>query len=146
LASSATNKKDLLAGLAATDTKTVTRVLIDLHMIRPVTNSFQNRENVIDVGIGVVSSEAFALETLPDPDVETDYPQMGWVYANTQVVWQLKDSTDNIALGMNAHFKADIRGQRKVDRGILFMVISNIGVQGSDNVVLYGRVRALCLT
>ena len=140
-----TRKEDLLAGLSAADTKTITRLLIDVWVHFPVTNSFQDRANALDVGIGVVSQEAFDLETLPDPDAVGDYPQMGWIYVATQPVLKYVEGT-GIGVVIPAHFKADIRGQRKVDRGVLFMLLQNIGVNGNDSVDIWGRVRALCLT
>jgi len=135
---------DLLLGLAAAETKTVTRILLDLWFILPVNNSFADRENVVDIGIGVVSREAFDLGTLPDPGTVADYPQQGWLYLATQVVSRAADATG--VIWQHAHFKADIRGQRKVDRGVLFSTLENVGVVGADAVTVYGRIRALCLT
>ena len=90
LASSATLKFDLLPNLAAADTKTVSRILIDLTVGVPVNNdSSVDRENVVDVGIGVVSNEAFIAETLPDMDAVADYPQAGWVYLATKPVTKM---------------------------------------------------------
>ena len=144
LAASGTSVADLLSGLAATETKTVSRILIDLWMFAPVTNTSADRVNTVDVGIGVVSKEAFDIETLPDMNAVADYPQAGWVYVNTQVVYKYSDAEGNYQIP--AHFKADIRGQRKVDRGVLYISILNIGINGSDNIDIFGRVRALCLT
>jgi len=146
LVSGSTNKTDLLSGLSPTETKTVSRVLIDLWVYPPVTNGEADRSNSIDVAIGVVSLEAFNLETLPDANAVADYPQAGWVYVNTQPVLKYLHALGQSNEVIGAHFKADIRGQRKVDRGVLFMTILNIGVNGSDDVDIWGRVRALCLT
>ena len=146
MASSGTIKKDLLAGLTATETKTVSRILINLQVFNPVTNALNvDRSNVIDVGIGVCSKEAFDLETLPDMDNEADYPQAGWVYIDTQVTLKYADSGGPLVI-VGALFKADIRGQRKVDRGVLYASILNVGVNGADSVEVWGRIRALCLT
>ena len=145
VASSAVDNRDLLVGLAATETKTVSRILIDVEAHYLVNNDITvDRENVIDIGIGVVSREAFDLATLPDMDAVADYPQQGWVYVATLGMYRMA-SAAQLFIG-TAHFKADIRGQRKVDRGVLFMSILNIGTNGGDSVNLWGRVRALCLT
>ena len=144
LAAPGTLNTDLLAGLAATETKTVSRILVDLKMFPPVTNSLADRSNTVDIGIGVMSAEAFAIGNLPDPDNTNDYPQAGWIYAATQGVW--KQGEAGILEVHPAHFVVDLRGQRKVDRGILTMVIINAGENGNDNVDIFGRVRALCLT
>jgi len=144
LAASSTIKSDLLATLTPSDTKTVTRIILDVSCIYPVTNAFTDRSNTVFLGIGVVSEEAFDLETLPDMNAVADYPQQGWVYVSQQVVWRTADATG--VLGGSARFQADLRAQRKVDRGVLFMTILNIGINGADNIDLFGRVRALCLT
>ncbi len=146
LAASGTDKKDLLVGLTAADTKTVTRLIVDLWAMVPSGNSLSlDRENVVDMGIGVASREAFDLETLPDPGTVTDYPQLGWLYVNSLPCYKSGDGLGALNI-VHAHFKVDLRAQRKVDRGVLFMLIENIGVVGADAVALYGRVRALCLT
>jgi len=141
---SSTIKSDLLAGLAAMDVKTVTRLVIDLQFHAPVTNSLADRTNMVHVGIGVVSQEAFDLETLPDMDTVADYPQQGWVYIASKVV--VKQAEAGILSTAVTVFEADIHSQRKVDRGVLFLSILNIGLNGTDNVTVNGRVRALCLT
>jgi len=144
LAASATLKFDLLATLTPSDTKTVTRVVLDITATPPVTNSLADRVNVVHVGIGVVSLEAFNLETLPDMNAVADYPQQGWLYVATQRVF--KQAEAGILTILPAHFSVDLRAQRKVDRGVLFMSLLNIGNNGVDNVDWFGRVRALCLT
>ena len=136
---------DLLAGLAATETKTVSRILVDLTMSPPVTNSQQDRSNILDVGIAVVSAEVFSIGNLPDPDTPADYPQAGWVYVSSKGVLKYNMAVNSDLLVV-AHFATDLRGQRKVDRGVLALIIMNTGVDGSDNVDIWGRVRALCLT
>ena len=146
LASGATLKNDLLTNLAAADTKTVSRLLIDLTFVPPVTNSAVDRTNTIDIGVGVVSREAFDLETLPDMDNLADYPQTGWLYVATKMVYKFAPDVSSGTTILPAHFMVDIRANRKVDRGVLFLSILNVGVNGTDNVDIWGRVRALCLT
>jgi len=145
LASSGTIKSDLLANLAAVDTKTLTRLIVDLWAYPPVTNAAAQRANAVNLGIGVSSLEAFTAETLPDPGTQADYPQQGWLYVATKPVLKFFVTTEHSQV-VGAHFQADLRAQRKVDRGTLFMVIENVGVNGADNVDFWGRIRALCLT
>ena len=125
----ATLKFDLLAGLSPTETKTVSRILINLTMTPPVTNAAADRSNNVFVGIGVVSKEAYDLETLPDTNATADYPQNGWVYIANKVVWKAAPSAAQLHIHV-AEFVADVRGQRKVDRGVLFMSLLNIAVNG----------------
>lgn len=146
LAASGTIKLDLLANLGATETKTATRVIMDLHAYPPVTNALNvDRSNLVDVAIGVVSAEAFTAETLPDPDAAGDYPQAGWLYVASKPVLKYADSGGPLVI-VGAQFTVDLRAQRKVDRGVLFLTVLNIGVNGSDAVEVWGRVRTLCLT
>ncbi len=144
LAASATLKSDLLVGLAPADTKTVTRIIGDVRIYGdPAVEVFY--EGASDLAIGVVSKEAFDLETLPDPDAVADYPQQGWLYVATQAVHQVESPTE-WAQTVNARFVFDIKAQRKVDRGVLFMTILNTTIVTSVVHHVVGRVRALCLT
>jgi len=147
LASGATRKDDILSGLSPTETKTVSRILIDVHYYYLESNE-NECSNVVDLAIGVVSKEAFDLETLPDPDNSSDYPQQGWVYVATQPVQQSLPTggTPVTMWRLGAHFKADVRGQRKVDRGVLFLLAQNLSINNGQTVRITGRVRALCLT
>ncbi len=147
IANNAERKDNLLLDLAATETKTVSRVLIDLWCSYSEANENESH-NVVDVSVGVVSAEAFALGTFPDADATPEYPQQGWLYVATQPVMQALPTGAAVTAmwRMDAHFKADVRGQRKVDRGVLFMVISNVQVTNGTTITVTGRVRALCLT
>ncbi len=143
LAASGTNKTDLLADLSPTETKTVTRLVGHLHLFATVTSEIEY-EIAVDVGVGVVSKEAFDLETLPDAFVTSDYPQQGWVYVANRACYQ--SLSGGGVWRADAIFDFDIRSQRKVDRGVLFMVISNTTVLTGATIDIHGRVRALCLT
>ena len=145
IAESATLKRDLLADLAASETKTVTRIIGTLQFYATPPNDV-DYHNVLEIGIGVVSKEAFDLETLPDVNTETDYPQQGWLYVATRPAYQVAAGTLGI-MRQDAIFSFDIRAQRKVDRGVLFMLIENTGISpGGSTMSIVGRVRALCLT
>ncbi len=147
IANAATVKSDLLVGLSSTETKTVTRILGDLHFSADALAEVEYQQ-VVDVGIGVVSKEAFDLETLPDMDAVADYPQNGWVYIATQLCYQSLPTggTPTAMWRGDARFVFDIRAQRKVDRGVLFLSLLNVGVGSSTGMEVTGRVRALCLT
>ena len=143
IATGTENNTDLLLGLAAADVKTITRLVGSLQLtFDPANNS--DMHAVCDVGIGVVSREAFDLSTLPDLDAVADYPQQGWVYAATSVVYRSAGPTG--LYDLSARFDFDIRAQRKVDRGVLFMSVLQTSITGGFTLTLTGRVRALCLT
>ena len=130
---------DLLTGLTAAETKTSVRILAHINFQIPITTG-GDLSQLCYVTIGVVSKEAFDLTTLPDPDNMADYPQQGWVYANMKVC----SSVDTWR--QPAIFDIDLRGQRKVDRGILYLEVLNKNQNGNGSVDVDGRVRVLCLT
>jgi len=141
---------DLLADLAATETKTVSRLLLDFECVIGSLSEVETTQ-IVDVGIGVCSSEAFSVGTtaVPDPAATDEYPVRGWVYVATKAVQQSLPTggTPTAMWRARAVFHADLRGQRQVDRGVLFMRLKNTAAEGSaTNVRLNGRVRALCLT
>jgi len=140
------SKDDLLAGLSPTETKTVSRILLDMHFMYDGDEGTESTV-VVDLGIGVVSKEAFDLGTFPDANTIADYPQQGWLYVATLPLAISQPAAGGIHR-LDAHFKADIRGQRKVDRGVLFMTQNATLLEGTDpgNIVRVGRIRALCLT
>ena len=140
---------DLLPNLAAAETKTVTRLIVDLDCAYQDTNEVEGT-NVVDLGVAVCSEEAFLLGTtaVPDPNQSDEYPQFGWLYIATRMVMQSLPTggTPTAMWRYNAVFKADIRTQRKVDRGRLFLKLQNTSVNNGQSIQVIGRVRALCLT
>jgi len=138
-------KSNLLLQVADSDVKTVSRILVD--MVFHFTGTDENEsENVVDLAIGVVSLEAFNLGTFPDADAVADYPQQGWLFVATLPLMQSYPSLGGV-WRIDAHFKADIRGQRKVDRGVLYMTTNVLTLSGTpNNPRKVGRIRALCLT
>jgi len=135
--------------LPPAETKTVTRLIVDLEVGMQATSESEG-EMVIDVGVGVCSDEAFVLGStaIPDPNIEGDYPMNGWLYIATGWVTQSLPTggTPTAMWRTNAVFKADIRTQRKVDRGRLFLKLQNTDITLGQTVRVVGRVRALCLT
>ncbi len=135
---------NILALLSPTETKPVSRILIQCHVGVSPTSEAEFHQ-VIDRSIAVISKEAFDLSTFPDADAVADYPQQGWVYIATLPVIQSLSGSSLYRL--DAEFKADVRGQRKVDRGVLYAQFTNNNVSGTaTNLVITGRIRALCLT
>jgi len=140
-------KFDLLADAPTSDTITVARILIDFWMMPGPTNEVEGLVD-IGVGIGVTSAESFAAATLPDPSETGDYPPRGWIYLANQPALQALPTggTPTAMWRMDAHFKADVRGMRKIDKGILFMLIQTTTFNTALTLFRVGRVRALCLT
>ena len=79
------------------------------------------------------------------PTSETDYPMNGWLYiASKPYIHGLPSAGGQI--GVYPHYSADIRAQRKVDRGVLYAYFDNITAFGTTQPLrVYGRVRSLVL-
>jgi len=144
-AGAAQSATDLLANAPTIDTLTAIRIVLDLEFY-PVVNTLTDGIMAIDVGIGVTSLEAFAVNATPDVNVDGEYPPRGWLYiarttAYNDVFGDTKDQWKPGALHV------DIHSQRKVDKGKLFLAMSSTTVEGSGlGVRAIGRVRVLCLT
>ena len=151
VAAGTVSKFDLLAAAPTSDTLTVIRIVGSLQLIGSITSENEYVQ-FVDVGIGVSSVEAFAVAAaaaLPDPRTQTEYPPRGWLYLDRQRADQTVPG-GGTAGGVSrtlATFQFDLRAMRKIDKGTLFMVISNVDNSGTSTaLVLSGRVRALCLT
>ena len=137
---------DLLAGLEAQETKTVARILLDIWAFPDATDQSEAAA-FFHFGIGVGSAEAFVAGVLPDPDIVADYPTLGWVYVASKPVLQGLPivSGGGGVTRLTVHINEDLRGQRKVDRGVLYMTAVSRAITGVVTIRVVGRVRALCL-
>ena len=147
LAGGASLLKNLLAGAPTVDTLTVVRLVVDLIVSADPTSEVEY-DAAIDVGIGVTSSQAFATAgALPDL-VTLDYPPRGWLYRATKRTYQALPTggTPVTMWRVDAVFMADLRAMRKVDKGILYLEMSNTAILAATTMRVVGLVRALCLT
>ena len=141
---------DLLENAPTMDTLTVVRIVMDLTAQYEVQFTVTDSLSIVDLGIGVASAAAFAVALgagLPNPAVETEYPDRGWIYVASQPVSHVLEGSGGVGvLESHARFQVDLRAMRKIDKGILFIRLqnTNITVGGSMNVT--GRVRSLVLT
>ena len=141
-------KFDLLENAPALDTHTVIRIIGHLTFMYSPNSTVVDSLSVVDVGIGVSSVEAFAVAAgagLPAVESDSKYPPRGWLYMATRPVSQQTGDTFEGSHNEQATFDFDVRAMRKIDKGILFLLMeqNNVLVGGSMRVV--GRVRALCL-
>ena len=138
---------NLLTNAPTVDTLTAVRIVGNLQFgISPQTEL--ETQQVVDVGIGVASSEAVTIgaAALPDPTTESEYPPRGWLYVDRTSVLQTIPSTGGVWKRDGA-LKFDIRSMRKIDKGTLFMFVEQNDLDGSSSAVrMIGRVRVLCLT
>ena len=141
------NLDNLLVNQPASDTITVTRILGDFIALPSPTQEVESAVTV-DVGIGVINKEAFDLGTgvgIPNPTVEDSYPPRGWLYvARKPVMLTVPGGGSPAGIFVQpAHFKFDLRGQRKVDKGVLFMWIEQNNDIASMTLRFNGRIRVL---
>jgi len=139
--------KDILSDAPTSDTLTIVRLVVDLEAHYIITNTITDSDSVVDVGIGVVSAEAFAagVGAIPDPALSTGYPARGWLYIATKYVGQALTTSTGM-FNTNAQFQADLRASRKVDKGKVIIRIANANINVGGAMQVTGRVRALCLT
>ena len=143
------NLDDLLVNAPTVDTLTAIRIIGDLTIEFDPTATRSDQLNVVHVGVGVTSREAFVagVNSIPLPNAETEYPPRGWLYVATKSCMSTIDATNQATESKAAHFEFDIRSMRKIDKGVLFLVVQSIlGKGGGVTVLVSGRVRALCLT
>jgi len=151
MADAAIRLDNLLINAPASDTLTVTRIIGDF-MVFPEATSEVEGTYAVDCGIGVVNSEAFDLGSgvgISNPTVEDSTPPRGWLYAGRQPVFlSIPGGGTAGGHGMLAgHFKFDLRGQRKVDKGVLYMWLEQNDNSGTPQTLrCIGRIRTLFKT
>ena len=149
LADAGISLKNLLANAVVDlQTKTVIRCLGRLRVLPSVVANATVSAQLISIGIGVTSRDAFtaAGASVPSPAVATDAPTNGWLYKEQAVLVNQQDS-GTVEAWEFPEFRWDIRASRKVDRGILFAKIINDDlIAGTTTVKVVGLVRCLVLT
>ena len=140
---------DLLANAPTVDTLTAVRIVGDLAFNFASTSEIEG-DAIVDIGIGVSSSQAFSTgaSALPDPTTETEYPPRGWLYVNTKpMVQSLPTGGTPTAMWLvQPTFTFDLRAMRKIDKGTLFLWMEYLTIGGTVTPRAIGRIRTLCLT
>ena len=130
------------------DTVTVTRIIGRVLCVPSVVANATVSIQSCRIGIGVASAEAFAIgvTAIPQPHTDGEAPPRGWLYKEQGTLINQQDS-GTVEAWEFPEFKFDLRGQRKVDRGVLFMNMSQFDmIAGTTAVKFAGLVRVLCLT
>ncbi len=78
---------NLLLAAPTVDTLTVVRIVADFWIFYSPNATIVDSLSIVDVGVGVTSSEAFAARgtSLPQPGNSTEYPPRGWLYVSSQL-------------------------------------------------------------
>ena len=121
------------------DGSTLVRTLICLS-IQPVTPAGQTFNlQLVSIGIGVTSQEAFNAGVVPDPDVDVEQPVLGWVY---KCKWNVLENAgaDSPPLLVEKNIKA----ARKLARGTCYIVGNNKAGAGTPFTIrVFGLIRQL---
>ena len=119
---------------------TVTRIIACLALTGNTTGVADGVMSV-DFGIGVASQEAFTAGSLSDPTDPAAQPIRGWLYRCRQMITQ---TTEAGHPDTELHWVFDVRSQRKLDTGELFLIWEPNLVSGSAFTVrVVGSVRTL---
>ena len=119
---------------------TAVRTIMDLWLFKnagPTADAIQR----VDLGIGLVSEDAFSVSAVPDPNVATDRPVRDWLWRTRCMVVQ--DASQMIPPTRCA---GDFRGQRKLGGGTMALIGNSDVVVGSGfQIRVSGIIRLLVL-
>jgi len=119
---------------------TIVRQLITLTIMPSPTNGVVGVQRC-DMGIGLVSADAFTAAVMPDPDDATDRPVGGWLWRTRLGI--LDDSTQVPVPGL---VNVDSRAKRRMSGGELSLIVNNSGAQGTAFTIrIVGIIRTLYL-
>jgi len=146
IATGAKSEVDLLVGLTANESRsgiTVMRIILMWALAALVHDSGEGSQ-IVTMGIGIASQEAFAAGALADPETTDDFPTGGWLFRG-------RARTIAFAADQPAFYERvverDLRAKRRLNNGVLYQSITNTADQGSTHVVqVAGMTRVLLLS
>ena len=95
----------------------------------------------IDIGIGVTSQEAFAANTVPDPNVDSDFPTRGWIFRARGRIFGFAADQPMV---YSWRVDRDLRSRRKLENGECYVAFNNFSVEGvASTVRVNGLIRQL---
>ncbi len=119
---------------------TITRLIVCLYLYPETPNEVTSIQ-LADLGVGIASQDAFTAGATADPNDPGDFPQAGWMYRCRHVVINNSTAANRSPLIV---IREDLRAMRKLQRGELYLKISNINTQGAAmGIRMIGTVRAL---
>ena len=111
--------------------------------IMPTVRDSGEGDQLVTLGMGVVSTESAAAGNVPDPETPTDYPIRGWVWRNRYRIYASAVDDQNVD---HVRVEVDLRGKRKIENGEMVLITKNSSNQGTATVVtLSGIIRLLYL-
>ena len=135
------NIKTLMTDVTASQSRrgwTCVRTIIGLDFARTVHDSGEG-SNLVGVGIGVASQEAFTASAISNPSTNTDFPTRGWLWRAMARIWGFAADDPQF---MTWRIEKDIRAKRKIDNGEMYISASNETLEGTSGAMtLTGLVR-----
>jgi len=140
VASGAQSSQSLMGAVSNIEARryTLIRSLLRLELLS-LSTAVAYGVQIVDIGVGIISVEAFTAGVFPDPNVDNDKPAKGWIYRT-----QVAVSQNGIGTVIPISLTADVRGARKIERGELFIVANSASVVGTTFTIgINGLFRAL---
>ena len=142
IANAGQDVRSLLSTLIGNDTQgmTLVRTIIELSL-GPINWTGAFGTQALDMGIGMSAQEAFLAGTLPDPSTSTEFPQNGWVIRTRKGCL----NPGSVSAGYELQkIQMDLRSQRRIDDGELYMIMDNFpGLGTAFSIQVTGIVRCL---
>ena len=138
--------ESLMTGLSSTESRmglTLMRSILCLEVGRLIPDSGEGND-IVDIGIGIASQEAFAANVLSDPNVITEFPIGGWIFrCRVRTFGFAADAS----VAYSRVIERDLRNKRKINNGEMFITGFNTANQGSASTCsVDGIVRNLYLS
>jgi len=146
LASGAVGRLTLMTGVPAASDRfhqmTLLRTIIGIDIAYTVHDSGEGSQ-IVSVGIGIASQDAFAAGATAGPQTDLDFPTRGWV-------WRARYRVFGFAADQPAVFvrrvDLDLRSQRKLENGEGYFTGFNAANEGvATAVTISGMIRQLWL-
>jgi len=140
------NSKSLMTNIGSAQSRleqmTLLRTIVGLDIAYTVHDSGEGSQRA-SIGLGITSQEAFAAGSLPDPEVDSDFPTRGWIWRARYRIWGF--AADQPAV-FTRRVDLDLRSQRKLDNGESFVIIQNAALEGvATALTVTGLIRQLWL-
>jgi len=137
------NPVNLTTTLSVADRRglTLVRMIYSIWII-PVDHVDTDTVQTCFMGTGLIESDAVTAGTLPDPNIEGDFPGRGWVVRDMVMYRSPAGVAGNLILG---NFKGDIRAMRTIHQTEeLLMIFITESIAGTaQSARLEGMIRCL---
>ena len=119
---------DMLPNLTADETRgtTVTRIIGSINLFSGTVAGAWGKQ-IVDIGIGVISEDAFNAGAVPDVNQQSDQPQRGWLYRTRMMVEQNGTGSQIVY-----PVRFDVRAQRRIDAGTMFLGFTSAAGTGTS--------------